>query len=131
MIRRPPRSTRTDTLFPYTTLFRSTAYRSRTNETWLADRMLTSRIHRRKAKGKSMPKATARANAAKSAIRARIEHVPAHQKKRFGLFIRPVGFKRVEPTLTLANLAYNFDGLIFHDSLAATACVRHATRHRP
>src|SRR3546814_14043523 len=26
MIRRPPRSTRTDTLFPYTTLFRSDAY---------------------------------------------------------------------------------------------------------
>src|SRR3546814_5184081 len=26
MIRRPPRSTRTDTLFPYTTLFRSHAY---------------------------------------------------------------------------------------------------------
>src|SRR3546814_20594955 len=31
MIRRPPRSTRTDTLFPYTTLFRSTA----TNKAWL------------------------------------------------------------------------------------------------
>src|SRR3546814_12176366 len=27
MIRRPPRSTRTDTLFPYTTLFRSGAHR--------------------------------------------------------------------------------------------------------
>src|SRR3546814_14564515 len=27
MIRRPPRSTRTDTLFPYTTLFRSTPER--------------------------------------------------------------------------------------------------------
>src|SRR3546814_19526345 len=27
MIRRPPRSTRTDTLFPYTTLFRSLAFR--------------------------------------------------------------------------------------------------------
>src|SRR3546814_1120315 len=26
MIRRPPRATRTDTLFPYTTLFRSPAY---------------------------------------------------------------------------------------------------------
>src|SRR3546814_3922747 len=26
MIRRPPRSTRTDTLFPYTTLFRSTVH---------------------------------------------------------------------------------------------------------
>src|SRR3546814_17233319 len=40
MIRRPPRSTRTDTLFPYTTLFRSPehkafadAYRKRYNET--------------------------------------------------------------------------------------------------
>src|SRR3546814_2109799 len=29
MIRRPPRSTRTDTLFPYTTLFRSVAARTR------------------------------------------------------------------------------------------------------
>src|SRR3546814_10174999 len=29
MIRRPPRSTRTDTLFPYTTLFRSGAGRTR------------------------------------------------------------------------------------------------------
>src|SRR3546814_6967190 len=29
MIRRPPRSTRTDTLFPYTTLFRSFLIRSR------------------------------------------------------------------------------------------------------
>src|SRR3546814_960092 len=29
MIRRPPRSTRTDTLFPYTALFRSARHRSR------------------------------------------------------------------------------------------------------
>src|SRR3546814_1321724 len=29
MIRRPPRSTRTDTLFPYTTLFRSDAWIAR------------------------------------------------------------------------------------------------------
>src|SRR3546814_15361694 len=31
MIRRPPRSTRTDTLFPYTTLFRSTPAMRRNN----------------------------------------------------------------------------------------------------
>src|SRR3546814_11822441 len=31
MIRRPPRSTRTDTLFPYTTLFRSVAARTDPN----------------------------------------------------------------------------------------------------
>src|SRR3546814_4236972 len=38
MIRRPPRSTRTDTLFPYTTLFRSIGLelRNRTNDPmWL------------------------------------------------------------------------------------------------
>src|SRR3546814_12782274 len=35
MIRRPPRSTRTDTLFPYTTLFRSTRARpSRVAQGW-------------------------------------------------------------------------------------------------
>src|SRR3546814_14710171 len=36
MIRRPPRSTRTDTLFPYTTLFRSTAPTSSTNSAPIA-----------------------------------------------------------------------------------------------
>ena len=46
------------------------AYRSKRNEKWLSDRMLTSRIHRRKPMGKPMSKATARANAAKSTIRA-------------------------------------------------------------
>src|SRR3546814_10410749 len=38
MIRRPPRSTRTDTLFPYTTLFRSSAdHASLTEDCLLAD----------------------------------------------------------------------------------------------
>src|SRR3546814_12595111 len=32
MILRPPRSTRTDTLFPYTTLFRSTTHHTLTHE---------------------------------------------------------------------------------------------------
>ena len=97
------------------------AYRSQSNEAWIADRLLTSRIHRRKPKGKSMPIATARANAAKSSIRARIEHVFAHQKNRFGLFIRTIGITRAEAKLTLANLAYNFDRLVFHEKRAATA----------
>src|SRR3546814_8750531 len=38
MIRRPPRSTRTDTLFPYTTLFRSSIFR------YAADRGARERI---------------------------------------------------------------------------------------
>ena len=91
------------------------AYRSRRNEKWLSDQMLTSRIHRRKPKGKPMAKATARANVAKSSIRAHVEHVFAHQKNRFGLFIRTIGLARAEAKLTLCNLAYNFNRLIFHE----------------
>src|SRR3546814_12498865 len=37
MIRRPPRSTRTDTLFPYTTLFRSQANFSQSYARWLCN----------------------------------------------------------------------------------------------
>src|SRR3546814_15438827 len=45
MIRRPPRSTRTDTLFPYTTLFRSpgTPPRSRAAGAWAASASAASR----------------------------------------------------------------------------------------
>src|SRR3546814_16424372 len=48
MIRRPPRSTRTDTLFPYTTLFRSASSISRT---WFA----TASLARRSAPSESRP----------------------------------------------------------------------------
>ena len=91
------------------------AYRSKRNETWLKKKMLTSHIHRRKPAGKPMPERTAKANAKKSAVRAKVEHVFAHQKNRFGLFIRTIGLARAEAKLTLANLAYNFDRLIFHE----------------
>ncbi|MCC2643842.1 MAG: putative transposase for insertion sequence element [Nitrospira sp.] len=96
------------------------AYRSRKNEKWLDDRMLTSRIHRRKPTGKPMPRATAQANAKKSSIRAAVEHVFGHQKTRFGLFIRTIGIARAEAKLTLANIAYNMDRLIFHERRMTT-----------
>ena len=40
---------------------------------------------------------------------------------RFGLFIRTIGLARAEAKLTLANLAYNFDRLVFHERRAAMA----------
>jgi hypothetical protein len=55
------------------------------------------------------------ANVKKSSIRARVEHVFAHQKNRFDLFIRTIGLVGAEARLTIANLAYNFDRLIFQD----------------
>ena len=96
------------------------AYRSQTNEKWLNDNMMTSRIHRRKQAGKTMPENVARANAAKSSIRAHVERVFAHQKNRFGLFIRTIGLVRAEAKLMLANIAYNFNRLIFHETRKAT-----------
>ncbi|PHP65103.1 IS5/IS1182 family transposase [Zhengella mangrovi] len=91
------------------------AYRSKENEDWLERNMLTSRIHRRKPANRPMARATVQSNAKKSSIRAAIKHVFAHQKNRYGLFIRTIGLARAQAKLTLANLAYNFDRLIFHE----------------
>ncbi|MXP44620.1 hypothetical protein [Allopontixanthobacter sediminis] len=55
---------------------------------------------------------------------ARVEHVYSHQKNRYGLFIRTIGLARAEAKLTLANFAYNFDRLIFHERRAATGYPR-------
>src|SRR3546814_11112596 len=44
MIRRPPRSTRTDTLFPYTTLFRSFGEGRVVDVVWQADQAAVRRL---------------------------------------------------------------------------------------
>jgi IS5 family transposase len=96
-----------------------TAYRSQANERWLRRNGKVSRIHRRKPRGRPMPERTAKANAAKSKVRARVEHVFAHQKAKMGLFIRTIGIRRAEAKITLANLAFNMQRLIFHETRVA------------
>ena len=54
-----------------------------------------------------MPKHNARANARKSKVRARVDHVFAHQKDRMNLMVRSIGIKRAEATIIMANIAYN------------------------
>ena len=71
-----------------------TAYRSKANEAFMAENGFLSRVHRKKPPGRPMPVRTARANGAKSKVRARIEHVFAEQKTRMALFIRTVGIAR-------------------------------------
>lgn len=68
-----------------------TAYRTIANEAWLKANGFLSHIHRKKPKGKPMPKHIQRGNAKRSAVRSCVEHV------------------------TLANLAYNMKRLIFHE----------------
>jgi IS5 family transposase len=83
-----------------------TAYRSKANEKFLADRLPRSQIHRKTPKGKPMPRRIARANARKSAGRP-VEHVFARQKGPMGLFIRTIGIARARTKIGLANLVCN------------------------
>jgi IS5 family transposase len=88
-------------------------YRSKKNETLLADRMLDSHIHRKKPRGRPMPPNIVRANRKRSAIRAAIEHIFAHQKDKMGLFIRSIGLARAKTKIGLGNLVYNMRRLIW------------------
>ena len=78
-----------------------------------------SRVHRKKPRGRPMPNAVRRANAAKSKIRSRVEHVFAEQKDRMRLFIRTIGIARSKVKIGMANLVYNFKRLIFLQRTAA------------
>lgn len=98
-----------------------TAYRSKANEDYLADRGKRSQIHRRKPAGKPMPKRTAKANAKKSAVRATVEHVFAQQKQRMKLTIRSIGIKRAAATIGMANIAYNLMRWRWWETRAAPA----------
>ena len=90
-----------------------TAYRPAKNEDHLARAGFTSRIHRRKPKGRPMPKHVSRANAAKSEVRARVEHVFARQKGPMGLVVRTIGLARATVKIGLANLAYNMRRMVW------------------
>ena len=97
------------------------AYRSAENEAWLEAHGMVSRIHRNKPRGRPMPKPTRRANAAKSALRSKVEHVFAHQKARMGMTIRTIGLARARATITLANMAFTMTRWRWLDSRTAPA----------
>jgi len=98
-----------------------TAYRSAANEAYLEKAGKTSRIHRKKPKGKPMPKTITRGNATKSKVRAHVEHVFAEQKDRMGLFIRTIGITRAEAAITLVNMAYNMKRWCWLDRKSVSA----------
>ena len=97
------------------------AYRSAENEDWLEARGMVSRIHRKKPRGRPMPKPTRRANAVKSAVRSKVEHVCAQQKARMRMTIRTIGLARARAAITLANMVYNVTRWRWLDSRTASA----------
>lgn len=97
------------------------ACRSKKNEAMLQDRLLASRIHRKKPADRPMPARTARANARKSKVRAHVEHIFAEQKARMGLVVRTIGLARARTKIGLANLACNMRRLLWLERQAALA----------
>ena len=96
-----------------------TAYRSATNEAFMAKNGFVSHVHRKKPKGRVMPEVIRRANNAKSRIRSRVEHVFAEQKDRMDLFIRTIGIARATIKIGMVNIVYNIKRLIFLQRSAA------------
>jgi IS5 family transposase len=89
-----------------------TAYRSKANEAFMDDNGFVSCVHRKKPKGRPMPRHTAIANGRKSKIRSHVEHVFAAQKSRMGLVIRTIGIARATLKIGMANIVYNMKRLI-------------------
>jgi IS5 family transposase len=98
-----------------------TAYRSKANLALLDRRGLVPQFQRAKPRGRPMPPNIARGNAARARVRAKVEHVFATQKRRFGLVIRTVGVVRATAKLTLANLVYNLRRLAWIETRSAPA----------
>jgi IS5 family transposase len=98
-----------------------TAYRSKANEKFLADRLLRSQIHCKKPKGKPMPRRTARANARKSAVRSRSSMSSLHRRGADGLSIRTIGIARARTKIGLANLTYKMQRMVWLSGPAASA----------
>lgn len=98
-----------------------TAYRSEKNEAFMAKNGFVSKVHRKKPKGKPMPERTRKANALKSMVRSKIEHVFAHQKGPMAAIVRTIGKARAETKIGMINLAYNMRRFMWLERKAASA----------
>lgn len=103
-----------------TTVWADSAYRSQANEAFMERHGFRSQVHHRKPPGRPMPPHIRRGNAARSRVRAAIEHVFAHQKGPMALCVRTIGIARARVKIGLANLTYNIRRLVFHERIAAT-----------
>src|SRR3546814_2959331 len=113
MIRRPPRSTRTDTLFPYTTLFRSgigiVGVEDRTSESrssgvaWKPSPGVWRAIEAAISASISMPLKIARASPAHKANPQRLEdraRIPAHRSNASSPWLPTMAIIERRPTMS-------------------------------
>ena len=98
-----------------------TAYRSKRNERHLAQNGFVSRVHTKKPRGRPRSGRQFKANAARSKVRSRVEHVFGEQKARMGLFVRTIGLVRARTKIGMANLVYNMKRLVWLEGRTAPA----------
>lgn len=89
------------------------AYHSATNDEMLGARGLVSRLHRKKQKVRPMSERARRANAARSAVRAMVEHVLAHQRELMSVVMRMIDLFRARLTVGLGDLACGMRRLVW------------------
>lgn len=98
------------------------ACRSKETEDKLAERGMTSHIHRRGNRGKPLTPRQEAANKTRSKVRARVEHVFGCQHNSMGgKFVRTIGIVRARVKIGMQNLAYNMRRLVVLERLATVA----------
>jgi transposase len=115
----PPRAARPDEHRRHR--LADTAYRSRANEAFMDRHGFRSQVHHRKPQRRPMAPHIRRGNAARSKVRAGIEHVFAQQKGPMALCVRTIGIARAKVKIGLANLTYTIRRLVFHERSTALA----------
>ena len=110
-----------DTTNTASTVWADSADRSKSNETFMDKHGFKSQVHRRKPRGRPMAPHIRRGNASRSAIRAAVEPVFAHQKGPMALTVRTIGIARAKAKIGLANLTYNIRRLVFQERRNALA----------
>jgi len=100
-------------------IWADSAYRSSEIEEMLAEKGLTSRIHRKGRRNKPLTKREERSNKTRSKIRVRVEHIFGSQSNDMGgTLVRSIGAVRAKTHIGLKNLAYNMRRLVQLEHLA-------------
>ena len=89
------------------------AHRSEEREAKLKAAKLTSHIHRKGKRGKSLTEQAKGSNRTKSAVRVRVEHIFLAQANDMGgTLVRTIGMLRAKAKIGMKNLAYNMRRLV-------------------
>ncbi|WP_373085935.1 IS5 family transposase [Sneathiella sp.] len=95
------------------------AYRSAQIEEMLADKGLTSRIHRKGHRNKPLSKREEQGNKTRSKVRVRVEHIFGSQSNEMGgTLVRSIGIVCAKARIGLKNLTYNMRRLVQLELLA-------------